>query len=290
MSTFTKILIVLLTLASFSLCASVLVWVGTSSNYKDELGDLQNDYKILKEELVTQINRYNEKMAQLETREAKLKEANLSLEKDNNRLDVELKTAQMTSLDSEARAKNLAGLITGFEQDIAQMFESLELTRKQLVETQTESIRDKKDLNEITAILYQTQAQMADLNRRVKQLTEKNIILEDNIQSMESRGTMLETPGTVTQDTGPAQPALTTATISNKADIHGLVSEVSEKMVTISVGSDDGVRETMRFHVFRGVEFVCDVIITDVETNKAAGVMPIKIQPPKIGDTASTNL
>ena len=289
MSTFTKILIVLLTLASFSLCASVLVWVGTSSNYKEELGDLQNDYKILKEELVTQINRYNEKMAQLETREAKLKEANLSLEKDNNRLDVELKTTQMTSLDSEARAKNLAGLLTGFEQDIAQMFESLELTRKQLVKTQAESIRDKKDLNEITAILYQTQAQMADLNRRVKQLTEKNIILEDNIYSMES-GTTPKPAGTVTQDTGPAQPALKTVVRSNKADIHGLVSDVTEQMVTISVGSDDGVIKKMRFHVFRGVEFVCDVIITDVETNKAAGVMPIKIQPPKIGDTASTNL
>ena len=46
----------------------------------------------------------------------------------------------------------------------------------------------------------------------------------------------------------------------------------------------------MVFHVTRGDEFICDVIVTDVDTNKAAGVLELKLGQPKIGDTVSTKL
>ena len=57
-----------------------------------------------------------------------------------------------------------------------------------------------------------------------------------------------------------------------------------------AIGSADGVKDGMKFHVTRGDNFICDILIIDVDTDKAVGVLELVQQPPKIGDTASTNL
>ena len=79
-------------------------------------------------------------------------------------------------------------------------------------------------------------------------------------------------------------------TMPETTDLKGLVSEVDESLVSVSIGSADGVKKDMRFHVTRGDEFICDVVITHVDTNKAAGVLDLKLDQPKIGDTVSTKL
>jgi len=65
---------------------------------------------------------------------------------------------------------------------------------------------------------------------------------------------------------------------------------VKNSLATVSTGSADGVKEGMRFHVTRGDEFICDILIIDVDTEKAVGVLELVQQPPKVGDNASTNL
>lgn len=71
-----------------------------------------------------------------------------------------------------------------------------------------------------------------------------------------------------------------------------LVSEIDAKnsMATVSIGSADGVKEGMKFHVTRGDEFICDILIIEVDTDKAVGVLELVQQLPKVGDNASTNL
>ena len=51
-----------------------------------------------------------------------------------------------------------------------------------------------------------------------------------------------------------------------------------------------GVKEGMKFHVTRGDEFICDILITDVDTEEAVGVLELVQQQPNVGDTVSTNL
>ena len=46
----------------------------------------------------------------------------------------------------------------------------------------------------------------------------------------------------------------------------------------------------MKFHVTRGDEFICDILIVDVDTEKAVGVLELVQQPLKVGDNAATNL
>lgn len=72
--------------------------------------------------------------------------------------------------------------------------------------------------------------------------------------------------------------------------INGLVSELDGSLATLSVGTADGVEKGMVFHITRGSEFLCDVVVTDVDVNKCAGTLEMIQQRPKIGDTAATKL
>jgi hypothetical protein len=66
--------------------------------------------------------------------------------------------------------------------------------------------------------------------------------------------------------------------------------EVDQSLVTLSVGTTDGVSKGMVFHVTRGDQFLCDILVTDVDVNKCAGVLEMVQQRPKVGDTVATKL
>ncbi len=61
-------------------------------------------------------------------------------------------------------------------------------------------------------------------------------------------------------------------------------------MVSISIGSADGVREGMKFHATRGDAFLYDILIIDVDTEEAVGVLELIQEQPRVGDNVSTNL
>ena len=65
---------------------------------------------------------------------------------------------------------------------------------------------------------------------------------------------------------------------------------MKNSLATISLGSADGVRDGMKFHVTRGDQFICDVLIVDVDTERSVGVLELVQQAPRVGDSASTNL
>ncbi len=285
MSTLTKILIILLSAISFCLCASVLTYVGTADNYKVLFEDQKKENDILEQTNATLSQLYNQKMVQMKDLEAKLRERIEEFQAQKSDLEIAMGNAERKNRDYQARMLSSAGLLTGFQQDIAQLLQSLESTRTQLDKTRTQNIEDRKDLNEIQASLYVRIAQMEDLDKRVRRLLEERAGLERKIQSMDS-GTAFELIEIVTPEPGPAQPAVR---ITGKVNLKGLITDVEESLVTISIGSDDGVTKNMRFHVFRGVDFICDVIITYVDTNKAAGVIEMG-KPPRIGDTVITEL
>ena len=72
--------------------------------------------------------------------------------------------------------------------------------------------------------------------------------------------------------------------------IEGIIKDVKDDLVSLSIGKADGVEPGMKFHIARGVNFICDVTITDVDINKCVGVIGLKNSVPKIGDSASTEL
>jgi len=175
--------------------------------------------------------------------------------------------------------------MTGFEQSVASMLDSLNLTRDQLEKARSQNIKDQKDLNQITADLYERIVELQRLEADRRRILEQKTDLEKQVAQLSTGGsTTVSAP--VTQVPDMAKPAPRASAIS----INGLISEINESLVTLSVGTADGVEKGMVFHITRGSEFLCDVMVTDVDVNKCAGVLEMVQQRPQVGDTASTKL
>jgi hypothetical protein len=71
--------------------------------------------------------------------------------------------------------------------------------------------------------------------------------------------------------------------------ISGVIRSIDAQSATatISIGSEDGVSRAMKFRVTRDNEFVCELIVTDVEKNESSGVMELIQTTPQVGDLAS---
>lgn len=203
----------------------------------------------------------------------------------NNKLIADLQNAERQKQDAQARADSWKGVLTGFEQSIRNLQQSLQQTQNQLDQARAQGIRDSKELNQITLQLYEKIVQLEALEADRRRLLEQKQELETQVGSGTFGGP--SQIGVVTPLPGPARPV---APVMTGTDIRGLITEVKGGMVTLSVGTSDGVQKDMVFHVTRGDQFLCDVVITNVDINKSAGVLELIQQQPRIGDTASTKL
>ncbi len=287
MSFFTKILIILLSLFSLWLCASVATYVGTVNNYKvmyDEQKSLNNS---LVSENTSLQRRFNEKMAMTKELEAKLNDRIQLLEDEKSKLDVELKNARRTSLEYQGRVNSWAGVLTSFEKTIANLEQSLNLTQEQLNNAHADNIQDRKELNEITASLYEKIVQMQALEADRRRLLEAKLSLEEQINRLSGPDAEAVSFDPVTLQRGQARPA---APVPGRVALQGLITEVSKSLVSISLGSEDGMKKNMVLQVFRGDEFICNLVVTNVDTSKSAGVLELVQQNPIVGDYVTTRL
>jgi parvulin-like peptidyl-prolyl isomerase len=175
--------------------------------------------------------------------------------------------------------------MTGFEQSVASMLESLKLTRDQLEKARAQNIKDQKDLNQITADLYERIVELQRLEAERRRILEQKTDLEKQVAQLTNANGSASS-GPVTQVPGQAKPTPTVAA----STINGLITEMNGSLVTLSVGTADGVEKGMVFHITRGNEFLCDVVVTDADVNKCAGILEMIQQRPQVGDTAATKL
>ena len=287
LSPFTKVLIILLSLFSIFLCGAVVTYVGNVNNYKVLSEELKSLNQSLVAENTSLQRRFNEKMALMKELEAKLNEKIQLLEDQKSKLDVELRNSRRISLEYQGRVNSWAGVLTSFEQTIANLEQSLKLTQQQLSKAHSEGIKDRKELNEITASLYERIVQMQALEADRRRLLEAKTSLEEQISQLLGPDAVPVAVEPVTPQKGLARPV---TPIPGGVDLKGLITEVGKSLVSVSLGSDDGVKKNMVFRVFRGDEFICNIVVTDVDTNKAAGVLELVQQPPRIGDIVSTKL
>jgi len=286
-SPFTKILIILMSLFSIWLCASVVTYVGTANNYRAMFDEEKSLNTTLVAENTSLQRRFNEKMALMKELEAKLNDRIQLLEDEKSKLDVELKNARRTSLDYQSRVNSWAGVLTSFERTIANMEQSLNLTQEQLSNAHAANIKDRKELNEITASLYEKIVQMQSLEADRRRLLEAKLSLEEQINQLLGPAGEVVSFEPVTPEHDVAMPA---GAIGAGVNLKGLITEIGKSLVSISLGSDDGVKKDMAFQVFRGDEFICQIVITNVDTSKSAGVLELVQQSPRVGDYVTTRL
>jgi len=203
------------------------------------------------------------------------------------RLEQDLKNVEREKLALDEKVKNLASAALKFEQTVGGMEESLKATRSELDQARAETIKLTKNLNEITARLEEKMAQLDSLNLEKKRLLEEKTKLEEAL-SKYTRGSGVSMP-----DIKPVTPmkdfAMPAPAPAFDVSLQGVLTGVEGSLATLSIGSADGVQKGMIFHVVRDDRFICDIKITEVDTEVSAGTLQLVQEQPRVGDTASTN-
>ncbi len=292
MSTLTKVLIVLLTISSIFLCGIVVTYVTNADNFKDKWDEVRLEKgaaEANEKQAIKNFNDINDEMAKQKT------------DGDKEKADLNIKIGQLeTSLTEAIRKANEKDLLANKWEDLTTEFYDTNEKLRQLLEAklaelkkiELKQIQGDKELKETTSALMQKLAIIDDLEIQSKQLLEEKTDLQNGLnQLLQQAGKAVAAPERVTTVKDKAQVAPPTVDIG----LNGLIAAVDleNSLAEISIGEETGVKQNMRFHVTRGDKFICDIVILDVEPEKAIGtleLMDVTKEQPKAGDNVSTNL
>jgi cell shape-determining protein MreC len=290
LSTLTKILIVLLTLSSIFLCGIVVTYVANADNYREKYTDIRSDRDSLDKKLKAKTKEANEYIGQKQQLEDKLRSEIASLRGKVDKMEGDLRDVERERASLLAQVESWTSITKDFYTTNDKQAALLKNTLDELQRIQTEQIKQRKELNETTAELVERMAIVEQLRVENRRLLEEKTELQARLDSiLRPTGEAVTELVTVTPErtaVRPARPA------TMQIGLKGLVTDVDmeNSLVEISIGSADGVKEGMKFYITRGEEFVCDILIYDVEPEKAVGLLDLVSKQPKAGDDVSTNL
>jgi myosin heavy subunit len=286
-----------LTLLSLFLCGFVVQYVANTDSYKKLYNDvkskvskLENDKESLTKDLLDERtkgqNLTDSKNREISTQQAKITELQDAIKKlDSEKLNLQ---SQVEKLQSE----NLT-LATA----IKEQTKIADSASKELVNVKSDLTIEKKKYDEVANALMEKESLINMLQGDTKRLLEEKSSLENKLgKFLQPYGqkAVPEQPVTVEKDKAqpvqavqPARPA-TGAAISLKARVTTV--DMNRSLAKISIGESDGVKKGMKFHVSRGGEYICDILIIDVAAQEAVGSLELVQREPKAGDTAATNL
>ncbi len=288
MSTLTKVLIVLICLFSIFLCGIVVTYVGSATNYKAAYEQQKSTQQALKAKSEKLTEQLDAKIAAIQNLEDGMSEKLQALKKERSRIETELRNSRRDSLAYQERVNSWAGVVKGLNQTISDIEQSLKLARSELDQMRNNQIKDRKNLNQITSVLNEKMAQIDSLEGERRRLLEQKVALENKLNEFGIAATGIE-PVTQTKAVAIHAPAIVP---SEGVILRGFISAVDlqNSLVTISLGSADGVRKGLKFYTARGGEFICEITITDVDVDNAAGIMELVQQTPRVGDSVTTSL
>jgi len=268
----------------------VVTYVANADNYRQKYNDLKSDRDSLSKKVNGLTRQINEKIEKNKRIEDRLSGEIASLKAKLSETQGNLNAAERERALLLQKVNSFASIVEGFSQTNDQQGLLLKNTLDELSKTQAEQIKQRKALGETSGRLLEKMAIIDTLEANKKRLVEERTELQSKLDRfLQPLGKVAALPIPVTPKISKAKPAEVTA-----ADItlQGLVTAVDlkNKMAGISIGTANGVREGMKFHVTRGDEFICDVLIIDVDIEEAVGVLELVQQQPKVGDNVSTNL
>ena len=279
MSTLTKILIVLLSLFSLFLCGTIVTYIGTAKNYKQAYEEAKTEIASLRQTSTSYKEQLDEKKRQMQELSDKLDSEMARLKTEKSKLEQDLESAKRDKSALDEKVQTLAAAALKFEGTVSGMEGSLKQTREELDKTRAESIKLSKNLNEITASLEEKMVQLETLN------SEKKRLLEEKTNMERRSGGTTETIEPITTVPDSASEAMESY---SGAPLQGKISAVEGSLATLSIGAADGVEKGMIFHITRNDTFICDIKITEVDSEVSAGTLQLVQQQPQTGDIAST--
>ena len=300
MSTLTKVLIVLLTVFAIFLCGIVVTYVANADNQRERADKLQQQWQSARQKQEAAI-----------ASEEKLKQDTEALKADSGKQLTALKVlrdqlgAQIDGLKREntqlvQKLTDMAAVVQTANETLARVRDQAAVAEQEVKNLRADQANRNKELEETTQALMERTAVVADLQRKNRQLIEEKQGLETQInQVLQQYGKAPARPRTITAQRAIAQPVQqpqaptpVVQTATKDIGLNGRVTQVDTKnrVAAISIGSAAGVREEMKFHVTRGDRFICDILIFDVDAEKAVGVLDLVQTEPQVGDLVATNL
>ncbi|MHC4574250.1 MAG: hypothetical protein ACYS76_08985, partial [Planctomycetota bacterium] len=186
---------------------------------------------------------------------------------------------------------DMASVVETSSQTARQQTQLFRNTQDELKQLRANHIRQGKDLDETTAELIARIAVLETLQADKKRLEEEKYALQRQLDGfLHPRGKEAAAIPTITP-APPPSPRI--PAVAEDIGLKAVITAVDLKnaVAEISIGAAHGVREGMKFYVIRGAEFICEVWIFDVDTERAVGKLE-RVGPrrPNVGDDVATNL
>jgi peptidoglycan hydrolase CwlO-like protein len=293
LSTLTKVLIVLLTIASIFLCGVVVTYVANADNYKQMYDQRRNSEMSAKQQRDRTIEEWNAAQEAMAGEKAKLNADKAAIQGQIAALQGKLTDTERERDDARRRKENYESILADYSKTVERNNQLQSDALASEADIKAERTKLSKELDDLTTALNEKQAIVMHLESQVKGLTEEKTAIQDKLDQF------LRQYGKVTAQVAPVTAMREAARVAPPAtdiDLKGSLSTVDLKnlLAEISIGAADGVKKGMRFHATRDSKFICDVVVLDVEPEKALGWLELlQDQPqdkPKAGDAVSTNL
>lgn len=289
MSTLTKVLIILLTVFSIFLCPIVVTYVANADNYKQKHDKLYQDFQAAEQNEKRWKNELNQTIQGADRQKEKLNGEIASLRIEIEGLEAKLDEAEREKALLLQKVNSWASITKDFYTTTDKQGQLLKNALDELKRVQFEQIKERRELKETNAALVEKMAVIATLEEKSKRLLEEKAELQNKLsQLLRQFGKAIPVPRPVTPTKDKARVAPVTKDIGLKGSIIAVDSKNS--LAEISIGTAHGVKENMKFHVTRGDEFICDILILDVDAEKAVGILDLVQKQPRAGDNVSTNL
>jgi chromosome segregation ATPase len=270
----------------------VVTYVANADNYRQKYDNLKTERDSLDKKVQDYTKQVNETLEQKKQTENKLGSELSSLKAEKDELQTNLDNAEREKAALLQKVNSWTSITKDFYETNDKQGQLLKNTLEELNKVQTEQVRQRKQLDETTKTLEEKMAIIETLQTENKRIVEEKTELQNKLDRfLQPIGKTAAAAVPVTPREEAARPVTIEAETRDIA-LQGLVTAVDLKnsMATISIGTADGVKEGMRFHVTRGNEFLCDILIVDADTKEAVGVLELVQQQPNVGDTVSTNL
>jgi len=293
LSTLTKVLIVLLTVASIFLCGIVVTYVASADNYKQMHDQRRNSEVRARQEKDKVIEDWNAAQKTMADEKTKLNSDIAGLQAQITSLGGQLKDATTEKERALRREANWESIMVDYNKTVAL---NTQLQRDALaaeVALKAEQTKLNKRLEDVTKALNEKLAIVMQLEAKLRGLTEEKTALQgklDQFLTQYGKVTAQAAPVTVIRDVARVAPPATDIDLNGRLTTVDLENNIAE----LSIGDADGVRKGMRFHAIRDSRFICDIVVRDVQPGKAIGSLELlqdNVQDkPRAGDTVTTNL
>jgi uncharacterized protein YhaN len=275
----TKIFIVLVTLLSMMLVPLVVVYAHNEDSYQtryqrseSQTAVLRSAFEGAKASHGAELVRKDAKIQELDASNNELRRVVSQQEAEVRKL--EARAAQAEEMDNEIRTQltKLANAVDAGQQLSEVLIEDLAGLREDALTSERQKVELDEALRDALAKLDAATEARRALQEELQRLRDEHALLLEKVQAYVAKVGEIDTDTYLTERGGifPDRDLDTTIIAVNRSS--------EQVLAEIDAGSRDGVREGWVMTIGNGATFVASLRITDVDINRAVGVVELEDQ------------